>query len=96
MIKLEVEERCHKCPYFEADCKSAYGGRFRNKGESPIVIHVITCSHREFCKEIVDRYEHEKSLKEAILKDSGVDRCVVCGKPVPEGKQVCPNCALEV
>ena len=26
----------------------------------------------------------------------GVDRCIVCGEPVPEGRQVCLNCEYRV
>lgn len=29
---------------------------------------------------------------EDLRKDTNVDRCLICGDKIPEGRQVCPNC----
>lgn len=26
----------------------------------------------------------------------GADTCIICGRDIPEGRQVCPNCEIEV
>lgn len=56
----------------------------------------------------IDRYEQivvklrkqNKILADALPKDNrkniiGVDRCVCCGKPIPEGEMVCTTCLRE-
>ena len=40
----------------------------------------------------VFRAENEQEYREFARSASNVDRCVMCGEIVPEGRQVCPRC----
>lgn len=36
---------------------------------------------------------HKPELNDYAMTDN-VDKCVACGKPIPEGRQICPDCTL--
>ena len=38
---------------------------------------------------------NEEKVKLSASVYDACDRCVICGRPVPEGVMVCPNCEEE-
>lgn len=81
MIKLVLEDYCQSCCQFEAKVE-------KNYFNSSNGITVIQCEHRETCAEI--KRCIEKHLR--TQAQTPVDTCVMCGEPVPEGRQVCVIC----
>jgi hypothetical protein len=64
----------------------------RLKGNAPKVVLKNTSNSRFF--EVLSSqplfiYPNEKTLIELAPND---DYCIVCGKPVPEGRRICPMC----
>ena len=50
-------------------------------------LFVIYKNCRKSCKGVFDL-----KIQEEKIRISAVDRCVMCGNPVPEGQQVCGRC----
>ena len=70
MIKLDVQEYCHKCPYFEAKVTGGPSSFYSTDGEVVEIIMadtVIRCTRAEKCAWVV-----EESLR--------------CRKGEPQGK----------
>jgi hypothetical protein len=89
MIKLNVENYCKDCPEFKAtvDKGDSYvtcvDGIFREvPGDT-----VVSCAHKARCAAIADY------LASLTTKDN---TCVCCGKVIPEGRQLCPDCEMNV
>ena len=69
MIKLDVQEYCHKCPYFEAKVTGGPSSFYSTDGEVVEIIMadtVIRCTRAEKCAWIV---EEALRLKEAKKDD---------------------------
>ena len=53
----------------------------------------VVCKHRASCKPnpfgICKNFEMENA------GDDKSEKCIVCGEPIPEGRQVCRKCMLK-
>lgn len=58
MIKLQVENYCHECPYFTVQCESVFAN-------GKIQEHIISCSHDMRCMKNVERAFNEAVLTQA-------------------------------
>jgi hypothetical protein len=80
MIKLNIEDYCQTCAYFEADVEKC------SYTDTHGVVHVtmtdVHCIHRDVCA----------NLKNHLALHMNDDHCVICGDIIPEGCLVCPEC----
>lgn len=89
MIKLDVENYCENCPEFKADVRKTYPIETCIEGIFKVIPGdtIVQCANRSRCAVIVDY------LASLTTKDN---TCVGCGKVVPEGRQLCPDCEMNV
>lgn len=62
MIKLEVNDKCHDCPYFEASTDRIYV-------EEEMVATIITCKHGVMCDYLEEYLKKNKDIKTSITID---------------------------
>lgn len=60
MIKLRVEDRCHKCAHFEP-CLVSYPTKLY-AGNTPVEMlgdYVVSCANKDLCKDIYSKAVEE-------------------------------------
>lgn len=62
MIKLEVNDKCHDCPYFKASTDRIYV-------EEEMVATIITCEHGVMCDYLEEYLKNNKDIKTSIVID---------------------------
>lgn len=62
LIKLEVNDKCHDCPYFEASADRVYA-------EEEMVVTIITCKHGVMCDYLEEYLKKNKDIKTSITID---------------------------
>ena len=95
--------RCNKCPLYESwsnesDCGEscaifgdAWDSQFQYEDKHGTVQGCyLEKAYINKVEENIANYYDE--MVKAFIEEENVDRCVVCGTVIPEGRRVCPKC----
>lgn len=62
MIKIEINDKCHGCPYFEVSADKLYS-------DEEVIATIITCEHGVMCDYLEEYLKKNSDIKTSVVID---------------------------